>query len=503
MRGITCAKRSRLILTLTHLKMIPYVAALATILLPATFAVEPEIWRHGWKNMEEMLYMHGGNTTIISDDATVFAAKHYPIVAFSNCYGHGDGTLQEDAALISARALRKVNPDVKNVFYWKVDLDSQVKGCSTAKTIWKDHPEWLLANVTNNKGYYDFTNPAVRTFWKNHVLSLAYEMDETNGTPLFNGFYMDGWKEGNATAIPTDSETQHEWGIDQREMVKELQIELDYLGMNQLLVINGMDTVESALSQSKASPASMVDHFAILQFLNRKTGEWLYEPMKELLFNVIRSPLAANRTLLIKAWPGPIVKQRDIMPNHTTPDSPEEFRKEALEYLNAALALFLLVAEDTIWFSYSWFWRASDYVPYGPDHTCPDDFYPTFQCPLGEPLGPPMDAEGGGAYEYRREYEHVSVYVDLKDRNATRVVWKSGDPKNCPGAPSKTKMQNVGSKTRDEDGITDAPKEGNSDILVPDTHSKDASYETLLKDLDKLQDKMRGVNGKTLDVKVA
>merc|ERR1712008_152385 len=170
---------------------------------------------------------------------------------------------------------------------------------------------------------------------------------------------------------------------------------------------------------------------------------------------------------------------------------------------NAALALFLLVAEDTTWFSYSWFWRASDYVPYGSDHTCPDDFYPTFQCPLGEPLGPPSDAEGGGAYEYRREYEHVSVYVDLKDRNATRVVWKSGDPKNCPGAPSKTKRQNVASKTGDEDGSTDALKQVDSDILVTDTFSKDASYKKLLDYLDKLQDKMRSANGKTLDAKVA
>jgi hypothetical protein len=437
--------------------MLATIAALSALLFlsPLTLATpQPEIWRHGWKNVGEMLYMHGGNSSVISDEAIVFTAKHYPIVGFSNCYGHGDKVYQEDAAITTARKLRETNPNVKNVFYWKVDIESQVKLCSSGQSVWKQHPEWRLANVTSNdRGYYDLTNPAVRTFWKNHLLSLAYEMDEKNKKPLFDAIYLDGFSDGDAIQIKIDHATQHEWGIGNRQMVMEAQTEVNYLGFNQLLVINGLDTLANVPIHAAASPASMVDHFAVLQFLNRKTGDWLQEPMKELLFETIRSPINQNRTLLIKAWPGPIVKQKDIWPNHSEPKTPEEMRKAAQDYLNAALALFLLVAEDTMWFSYSWFWAAGDYIPFGKDHTCPDEFYPTFKCPLGEPLGPPKRAHNATKkddYVYIREYEHASVYVDLNNRDATGVTWKKGDPKWCPGAPKKTNKAKVNRKRRND-----------------------------------------------------
>jgi len=398
--------------------------------------------------------MHGGNSSIISDEATFFTANHYPIVAFSNCYGVKSGVYQEDAAMTTARKLRETNPDVKNVFYWKVDIDTQVKHCSNAQSVWNQHPEWVLANVTKkDRGYYDLTNPAVRTFWKGHLLSLAYEMDKKNKKPLFDAFYMDGFSDGDAHQISIDPETQHEWGVGNRQMVTEMQIELNNLGFNQLLVINGLDALQNVPIHAAASPVSMVDHFAILQFLNRKTGDWLQEPMKTLLFDTIRSPMNENRTLLIKAWPGPIVKQKDIWPGKSQPKTPEDMRKAAQDYLNAALALFLLVAEDTMWFSYSWFWGASDYVPFGKDHTCPDEFYPTFECPLGPPRGPPRPADNASKYVYVREYKHASVYVDLNNRTACGVTWHKGDPKHCPGAPPlKTQKDRANRKKRNRKG---------------------------------------------------
>jgi hypothetical protein len=54
---------------------------------------------------------------------------------------------------------------------------------------------------------------------------------------------------------------------------------------------------------------------------------------------------------------------------------------------NTALALFLLVAEDNVWWGYSWFWGVGDYIPVGPDHSCPDAFFPQLACPLGKPKG--------------------------------------------------------------------------------------------------------------------
>lgn len=418
-------------------------AILTTLLfhpLQITFADKPKAWRHGWKNVAEMTYMHGGTTHIIDGDALKFAAKHYPAIGLANCAGRKDGS-QEDAALISARRFRKINPDVINVFYWKASADSEVEKCSSASRVFKQHKEWTVAGA---KQYYDFANPAVQTFFKNHLLSLAYEMDEVNKKPLIDAFYMDGYPTNNYTDIPTDDDPDAaiKWSEGARKTIRDFQTELNYLGFNQYVIINGLDGPKNVKRHSDVALGSMVDHFAILQFLDRKTGDWKVDKMETLLFDTVRSPLNEGRTLLIKAWPGPIVHQKDKYPKTMEqPKTPEQKRALAQFYLPSALALFLLVADDTMWFSYSWFWGDGSYIPFGDSHTCPDEFYPTFQCPLGEPLGPPRN--GTRAHVYTREYEHASVYVDLKDHDGTRVFWKKGDPKWCPGAPATTNYVDV------------------------------------------------------------
>lgn len=399
--------------------------------------VELEPWRHGWKNIAEMTYMHGGSQKIISPEATTFAAKNYPIVAFANAYGTRTNgkTFQEDAAIETALALRKVNPSVKNVFYWKVDLESQIKKHSRCGEEWSKHPNWRFQKVKNEKddrGFMDVTRPRVRKFWKKQIILMAGERDEENDKPLFDGFFLDGMCVGSGKKVRSDEETEIAWGEGTRTMTKELQEELNELGNNQLLIVNGMDTVESVPVMRDVCPATMVDHFGVLQFLNRKKGEdgsFKEDLMKELLFDVCRAPETKDMTLIIKAWPGPVVKQRSMWPNKSQPTTTEGMRQAARDHLMSALALFLLVAEDTMYFSYSWFWEVGDYIPFGEDHSCPEEFYPMFQYPLGEPLGPPTEVEDGGEYEYTREYEHVNVYVDLKDRSACRVVWKN--PEVC------------------------------------------------------------------------
>ena len=86
---------------------------------------------------------------------------------------------------------------------------------------------------------------------------------------------------------------------------------------------------------------------------------------------------------------------------------------------NSELALFLLVAEDHMWWMYSWFWGFDSFVPGQPDSDVPKDFFPQAKCALGTPKGAPV--RKAGTWTYTREYEHASVFVDLTNRTACRV----------------------------------------------------------------------------------
>ena len=88
---------------------------------------------------------------------------------------------------------------------------------------------------------------------------------------------------------------------------------------------------------------------------------------------------------------------------------------------NSELALFLLVAENHMWWLYSWFWSFGSFVPGEPGSDVPDAFFPEAKCALGAPKGAPT--RKAGTWTYTREYEHASVLVDLTNRSASRVAF--------------------------------------------------------------------------------
>eukprot|EP00041_Stephanoeca_diplocostata_P028183 m.789701 g.789701 ORF g.789701 m.789701 type:complete len:419 (+) comp23324_c0_seq11:324-1580(+) len=410
------------------------VLSVLSVFAPLT-AEATAVLRHGWDTVADMVFMHGGNKSVISRDALEFAASHYKMVAFSNCYGvDGGGTLQEEAALLSAQEMRKMNPDIKNVFYWKGDLYSQIKGCSTAGAEFVQHPEWILRDDHGKeagRGEINSRDPSFREFYINHIVTLFKSMDATNKSkPLLDILYLDGLGDSSPRPVKGLSMQEAEaYHNATHEMLSELNKQLEALGKGQFVLVNGLDTTANIPWQASVGPGSMVDHFGILQFINKSTGKWLPADMHDVMFNVARAPENMHRTMQIKTWPGPIVKQRDIWFNNTQPTTPSDFQKQGATYANSALATFLLIAEDNFWMGYSWFWKAHDFVPFGEDCTCPDNWYPEFNCPLGAPLGPPQDK---GNYQYTREYEHASIFVDLNDDILkSRVSWHA-DTALCP-----------------------------------------------------------------------
>ena len=170
----------------------------------------------------------------------------------------------------------------------------------------------------------------------------------------------------------------------------------------------------------------MVDHFGILEFLDRKEDVWDPVKLHTLLFDVIRSPENANRTLQIKSWPC-LLTHPMLCGDFNSKSPPDVLQKMVGEGFNRALALFLLVAEDNVWFGYSWFWNLGDFIPTsklgGPSptkQTVPDHLFPELKCQIGKPLSPPQKVNGT-SWAYTRAFEHATVHADLSNHTATRV----------------------------------------------------------------------------------
>merc|ERR1711988_1621756 len=135
-------------------------------------------------------------------------------------------------------------------------------------------------------------------------------------------------------------------------------------------------------------------------------------------FDLARSKPLSNLTVQVKGWVGPVIKQQgQYPPSIHTPSTPAEQATVAGERFNSELALFLLVAEDHMYWMYSWFWGFDSWVPGQPDSQIPPGFFPQAKCELGPPVGPP--ARVPGTWTYTREFAHASVLVDLNNRTAS------------------------------------------------------------------------------------
>jgi hypothetical protein len=323
--------------------------------------IEATVWRHGWNSASDFFYSHGKNKSgILTSMEADYLAKNYVMHCGGNCDGAGEFSphSHEKGATANAIMLRKSNPAIKNLFYFVAHNERELGVCSDADPIWQKHPEWKLHNSTggipmrNGKAWIDCRIPEYRSFVVDHLVDLLSIIDNTTGRPLFDGVYSDGI--ADVTNIPGVSAAESAVLYDAcGNVLRQLQDRLDAKGDEQLVVINGWDDTEHTAAHVKYGDASMVDHFAVLQFVDKNTGLWIPDMLQQLLFDVVRSPAGLNRTLQIKTWPG-LLTAPMTWGNYTRDSPPKVLQKMVGEQLNSALALFLLVAEDNMWLGYSW-----------------------------------------------------------------------------------------------------------------------------------------------------
>lgn len=131
------------------------------------------------------------------------------------------------------------------------------------------------------------------------------------------------------------------------------------------------------------------------------------------------------------SWYGPEQAPWQYM-NESTGYTPLQvvnaMKKATGERLEEILAAFLIVASETTFFGYGWFYGIEGgYVPCddggGDNRTlclAPDGFYPEFK----EPLGPPKGLAVQDGTEWRREFAHASVFVDVANTTRNTITWR-------------------------------------------------------------------------------
>lgn len=168
-----------------------------------------------------------------------------------------------------------------------------------------------------------------------------------------------------------------------------------------------------------------VEHFGAFEMINASNCSLIPEHMAAMMGD-IAGAAALNKTVLIKGWPGPVNGPIDqfgptIPPACKMGNGGETYADRgamAARWFEPTYALFLLVADQTVFWSYSWWYNVKDgYYPSNPNSnsSAPAEWYPMLDSAVGAPLGDATRVAGGSGWVYRRAFEHADVEVDLAD----------------------------------------------------------------------------------------
>ena len=171
------------------------------------------------------------------------------------------------------------------------------------------------------------------------------------------------------------------------------------------------------------------------------SGDWEARYM-QVSFEAVINASTAGKTVIIHAYPGPagvitgMFQPRGDVANKNAfhiaewagplkvPIDPEDVRNSTRARLVESLAPFLIVANEHVFFGYGWWYQIEDgYIPCPKGVECgmPSEWYDEFTRPLGPPDGPATHDESGMIWT--RGFKHCKVYVDLRDRTASKITW--------------------------------------------------------------------------------
>lgn len=144
--------------------------------------------------------------------------------------------------------------------------------------------------------------------------------------------------------------------------------------------------------------------------------------------SLIANATAAGMTVLLRAWPGPVMQPIGALgpswKGSTQPSNHSGLGSAAQAWFEPIFASFLIVAEASVFFSYTWWYGALDGVfPCGDACSAPPDWYPMLNASLGPPRGPAVRVPGGSGWLYNRSFAFANVSFDAGNVGASFITW--------------------------------------------------------------------------------
>jgi hypothetical protein len=339
---------------------------------------------------------HFGKEGDLSSDDVKFISSHSNFIVLEKGHGLPKYKNTETGIEEDAKRLKKLNPDIKVIFYWNSFLDYSMY---EAHNVYENHPEWWLKTLDGSYDLkngkikrYDLSNPKVREWWvetaKKQIL---------NGST--DGVFMDAFIQVTSPA------NKKLWGEAKFNSIQEgLKILIEetraVLGNDKLIVYNGIRSTPRR-NVGNAFPdhtdAVMIEHFGILQSAS-----------KESMLKDIQEMEKAGKTgkiVVFKGWPGYAWIHKGFM---SKPHKEKQIISK--ENITFPLASFLAGAQENSYFIYNWGYRFKHGAL---------DWYPEFDKPLGKPL---HDMKVN-KWQLTRDFEHASIWVNLETKEAN-IIWK-------------------------------------------------------------------------------
>lgn len=378
----------------------------------------------------------------LTDTQAAFVASHYEFVSLEKCFGvNATDPLKTEAHFAAAaRQLKRANSSVQVLFYWA--SDQVIESCYVAAGEFMKHPEWWLRNSSggvisnHNNPFIDVRVAAARDWWVSTAINVVNaSLDFVDGVFVDGSGWAFAYGKGLLPAEQAAVNTGHQ------TMIAQLTNALHDLKPDAVTLGNGLNEYsfsrpDHGVAESVNVDGECAEHFGAFEGV--LSNSLLNATIMESWIEVMQNLEKQGKIAIVKTWPGPVTgpitgNGGPSWPNRSsTAWTYEDRRAAATQGLAWSHAAFLLVAAPQFYMSYSWWYNIADgYVPcdsaVGGDGqcSCPDDWYPELLRPTGAPLGPPVRVGGASGHLWQRNFEHVSVSVDLADQSVVSIKWDS------------------------------------------------------------------------------
>ena len=382
-----------------HLALFLWFAA--AIPLPAQENAAPINYpAFSWERIPQ--YMHIRKSTSFTEKEIAFLAR-FPLITFEKANGHEDHGSVEKGTLAAAKAVKKINPNTKILYYRNVIVHY---GSYEANAALTDIPNALLRDaegntklVRNRVQAYDLSTPAVRDWWVKSCQQVVAD-------PNIDGLFLDG----NIKALEPGYLARQIGKAKKKQTMDGYHLLLKEtrkaLGPKKLMVAN---ILRARFPQAGFEYIDAFDGSYLEGFFHN-VGKVGYE---EYVAKGIAVMQKAARTGKIIAFTGTLSETTNkskmgIDEAHGKAASEEEARRQ----LYYKLAVFLICAEK-----YSYVRIHEGYSANEGDGWM--RWFPEYDRPLGPPKGP---ASRKG-HVYTRQFEHVDVWLNIRKREG-RITWK-------------------------------------------------------------------------------